>query len=60
MIKKKKALNALTADRDSADKQAANLLHCRTELTLLCAAITECGCKEQVTRVFDRMAETLE
>lgn len=48
-------LRAITADRDAANKQIERLLHNNLELTLLWAAVRDCGVDKQVQVVYDRL-----
>ncbi len=43
------------ADRDAANKQIERLLHNSIELTLLWAAVRECGQDKRVRVVYDRL-----
>ena len=48
-------LRAVEADRDAANKQIERLLHNHVELTLLSAAVRECGVDKRVQVVYDRL-----
>lgn len=47
---------AVGADRDSANKQIERLLHNGVELTLLWAAVQDCGVDKQVRVVYERLS----
>ncbi|GAF69333.1 unnamed protein product [marine sediment metagenome] len=46
---------AAVADRDSANRQVARLLHNSVELALLWGACRECGVEDRVRVVYDRL-----
>lgn len=43
------------ADRDAANRQIARLLHNSVELTLLWAAVRDCGLDDRVRVVYERL-----
>ena len=55
MMEADEKLRAVTADRDAANMQIARLLHNSIEVTLLWAAVQECGVDKRVRVVYDRL-----